>query len=135
MSGRDAALWQAALGLVGTPFRYHGHDPAGGLDCAGLVAEACRRAGHPPPQRLPRYAIRATAADQARQWIVAAGLIARAQPGATDIVLTDAGAGQLHLILATRTAFIHAHAGIGRVVLVPGTADWPVLARWGLPGD
>jgi murein DD-endopeptidase / murein LD-carboxypeptidase len=133
MSARDAALWQAALELVGTPFRYHGHGCEGGLDCVGLVAEACRRAGHPAPSALPRYALRATGAEQAKAWLGAAGLMPRTAPGAADIVLTDAGRGQLHLIIARAEAHIHAHAGIGRVVLVPGAAGWPVLARWGLP--
>lgn len=132
MSERDTALWQAALGLIGTPFRYHGHTPAGGLDCVGLVAEACRRAGHPVPPSLPRYAIRATGLEQVKAWLDAAGLVPRSAPGAADIVLTDAGRGQMHLIIARPDAHIHAHAGIGRVVLVPGTAGFPVLARWGL---
>lgn len=134
MSARDETLWQAALGLVGTPFRYHGHRPAGGLDCVGLVAEACRRAGHPVPPDLPRYAIRGTGAAQARAWLEEAGLVPRERVGWTDIVLNDAGRGQMHLIIARADAHIHAHAGIGRVVLVPGEADWPAVARWGLPG-
>lgn len=133
MSGRDAALWQAALGLVGTPFRYHGHTPAGGLDCVGLAAEVCRRAGHPVPPSMPRYAIRATSRALARSWIEETGLVPRTCAGAVDIVLTDAGRGQMHLIIQGAAAHIHAHAGIGRVVLVPGTAAWPVIARWGLP--
>ena len=45
MSG---ALAEAALGLLGVPFRLHGRDPATGLDCVGLVAEALRRAGRRP---------------------------------------------------------------------------------------
>lgn len=133
MSARDAALWQAALDLVGVPFRYHGHSREGGLDCVGLVAEACRCAGHPAPASLPRYAVRATRVEQAKAWLDEAGLVPRMQAGPTDIVLTDAGRGQMHLIIARADAHIHAHAGIGRVVLVPGMADWPVMARWGLP--
>lgn len=133
MSARDAVLWQAALELVGTPFRYHGHTPEGGLDCVGLVAEACRRAGHPAPPSLPRYAVRATGEEQVRVWLEEAGLVPRRVPGTVDIVLTDAGRGQMHLIIARADAHIHAHAGIGRVVLVPGVAGWPVMARWGLP--
>jgi murein DD-endopeptidase / murein LD-carboxypeptidase len=133
MSARDAALWQAASALFGTPFRYHGHHVEGGLDCVGLVAEACRRAGHPVPMSLPRYAIRATGLALARGWIEETGLVPRTCAGAVDIVLTDAGRGQMHLIIEGAAAHIHAHAGIGRVVLVPGKAVWPVLARWGLP--
>ncbi len=38
----NADLAAAALNLIGTPFRLHGRDPATGLDCVGLVAEAMR---------------------------------------------------------------------------------------------
>lgn len=46
--------------LVGVPYRAGGTDPATGLGCAGLVAEAYRRLGRPVPPGLRE---RPTAAD------------------------------------------------------------------------
>jgi hypothetical protein len=58
----NADLAAAALNLIGTPFRLHGRDPARGLDCVGLVAEAMRRAGfHPVPPG--GYGLRALSVD------------------------------------------------------------------------
>lgn len=43
MHARDAALIEAARGLLGTPFRHQGRD-AHGLDCLGLLLLAAQRA-------------------------------------------------------------------------------------------
>jgi hypothetical protein len=34
----------------------------------------------------------------------------------------------MHLGVRTDQGFVHAHAGIGRVVETPGAPEWPVLA-------
>lgn len=43
-SGEGAQLALAAVGLLGTPYRFGGEDPASGLDCSGLVRHAARTA-------------------------------------------------------------------------------------------
>ena len=56
-----------------------------------------------------------------------------------DIVLCAVGPAQSHLVIIDRnqapdaraqTTFIHAHAGLRRVVRTPGRPPWPVVARW-----
>lgn len=126
-------LAAAALTLVGAPFRLHGRDPASGLDCVGVLAEALARCGW--AMALPNgYALRATTLTP---------LLARARmlgfhptegparPG--DVLLLAPGSNQHHLaIVAADGAAIHAHAGLGRVVHGALPADWALLGRWRL---
>ena len=46
--GQGDSLAGAAEALIGCPFRLHGRDPAGGLDCVGLVAAAMTAIGLTP---------------------------------------------------------------------------------------
>jgi hypothetical protein len=47
---------------------------------------------------------------------------------AGDLMLMRVAADQLHLGVRTSAGFVHAHAGIGRVVETPGMPKWPLLA-------
>ncbi len=127
------AAWAAACALVGTRFRLHGRDPATGLDCVGLVAAAYRAAGHAAP--LPHgYPLRGVEQAAAAGWLAAAGLVpdhTGAQVG--DVLLAAMGGGQLHLMIGGADAVVHAHAGLGRVVLMPGALPGWLLGRWRLP--
>jgi len=125
--------------LVGTPFRLHGRDPAAGLDCVGLVAAAFDAIGigfHPPD----RYGLRnrtitpllALLGDVPARRL---GLSDRSsQTG--DIVLGALGSSQNHVVILSggfaghASSFIHAHAGLRRVVRTPGDIPWPIIARW-----
>lgn len=115
MTGADLA--RAAAELVGTRFRLHGRDPATGLDCIGLFAAAMRCAGQ--PVTLPTgYPLRlndigAWLPDPAAYGFTEAG--GSAKPG--DVVMLRLGAAQFHLaIAAPEPGWIHAHAGLRRVV-------------------
>ncbi|OZA91045.1 NlpC/P60 family protein [Altererythrobacter sp. H2] len=125
------AIAAAARALVGAPFRLHGRDPATGLDCVGLVAAAFRDAGitaHPPVgYRLRNRDITAHLAMAARIGLFS--VTGEHRPG--DVVLAVPGPWQHHLLVAAdcRT-FIHAHAGLGRVVALPGPLSWPVMRHW-----
>jgi murein DD-endopeptidase / murein LD-carboxypeptidase len=124
-------VWDAALALVGVPFRLHGRDVASGLDCVGLVAAAYARAGLVAASVPDRYRMRETNVDDARAWIAAAGLSAVTGAGEVgDVVLSDMGGGQLHLMIAGAGATIHAHAGLRRVVEMPGAPPGCVVGRW-----
>jgi cell wall-associated NlpC family hydrolase len=118
-----------ALALVGAPFRLRGRSAETGLDCVGLALLALRRAGCAVPDP-PGYRLRGTSGERAAQLLGAAGLrpVADARPG--DILLADSGPLQLHLMVRTRRGLVHAHAGLGRVVLMPLPSPWPVLGRW-----
>jgi len=126
-----AAIARAAEALIGTPFRLHGRDPATGLDCVGLVAAALAGAGlrSRPPEG---YTLRALGIER---WLAAAeqsGLVPVKEPSLPgDILLLKPGPGQFHLALvSTCGGSIHAHAGLGRVVLQPGLLPWPRLGHW-----
>lgn len=129
---REAAIVAAARSLVGASFRLHGRDAATGLDCVGLVAAALAGAGHrcaaPNGYRLRGGAL---ALHEAR--LRAAGLAPATGERPGDVVLVETGVAQFHLMIATGGGHIHAHAGLGRVVDMPGPSPWPVRSRWRCP--
>lgn len=135
MSGPDdgEALARAAEALAGARFRLHGRDPATGLDCIGVLAAALAAIGR--RAELPTgYALRSHRLPELARWASACGL-AEAQgpirPG--DVLLLRSGPCQHHLAIALPGGrFVHAHAGLRRVVAVPGPPDAPVLRRWRL---
>lgn len=130
MSGNELA--HAAEGFVGASFRLHGRDPERGLDCVGLALAALEAIGL--RVRVPAYRLRmrdigglvATASD--------AGLVEASgpvRPG--DVLLVRLGPAQHHLaIAASGGGFVHAHAGLGRVVLTPAPLPWAEERRWRL---
>lgn len=127
------ALARAAEALVGTPFRFRGHDPHTGLDCIGLVAASLAAIGREPPM-LPEYAMRNIDITRLLPLLPQAGFAetdAPAEPG--DLLLLRPSSAQYHLTIAGRDALlIHAHAGLGRVVASPVTPLWAEQARWRL---
>lgn len=129
ISGHRVAA--AAKALAGTRFRLHGRDPATGLDCVGLVACALGDSGTavtaPNGYRLHNRDI--------AQWLTFARMAGlhpvngRCLPG--DILLVTPGPWQHHLVVASGgEEFVHAHAGLDRVVVTPGPLPWPVLRHW-----
>lgn len=127
----DGQVARAALALVGVRFRLHGRDPATGLDCVGVAAQAYAAAGWAGV--VPTgYALRG--GDAVR---IAASLdrslarADRARPG--DLLLVAPGAGQLHLAIRTRAGIVHADAALRRVALRPGEPPWPILGAWRNP--
>ena len=131
MSGE--LLAQAAEALVGIRFRLHGRDPATGLDCVGLLATALAAVGR-PAQWPTGYTLRAQALPALDGFAETCGLADAAgaiEPG--DVLLLRTGPAQHHLAIAARAgAFVHAHAGLRRVVLAPPPLAWPILRRWRL---
>ena len=130
MSG--AALAAAAERLVGTPFRWRGRDPARGLDCLGLVLAALEAIGR--PARAPTdYRLRRLEIERFLTAAAAAGLAETARaPEPGDILLLRPGPAQHHLLIAAPDGLIHAHAGLGRVVLTPPPWPEPIERRWRL---
>ena len=136
MSTAGARLAAAAERLVGTPFRLHGRDPARGLDCVGLVAVALEAVGR--PVRAPAgYRMRQSRIDGLVGAAALAGLAEVTEaiaPG--DVLLVRPGPAQHHLLVAgANGGFVHAHAGLGRVVLAPALPAWPVERHWRLAAD
>ncbi|WP_298399275.1 peptidoglycan endopeptidase [Sphingobium sp.] len=118
-----SAVVERARAMIGVPFRLHGRS-RDGLDCVGLAALAL---GRDAPFA---YGLRSGDGTQAERWLRAAGLrrVEGGRPG--DLALVRPGPLQLHLMIATGTGFVHAHAGLGRVVEMPGVSPWPLLTWW-----
>lgn len=126
-------LARAALALVGTPFRLHGRDPATGLDCIGVLAAAlgaCDLKSFLPSG----YTLRNRALPELDAFLAGCGLAAATGPAAAgDVLLVQSGPGQFHLLVAAEGGgFIHAHAGLRRVVRSPPPLAWPIIAHWRL---
>jgi cell wall-associated NlpC family hydrolase len=131
MSGE--ALAAAAAALVGSRYRRHGRDPATGLDCVGVLAAALAAIGR--PARLPHdYPLRSRVRPDFAEWAGGCGLAAARGPArAGDVLIACPGPCQLHVIIALgRGDLVHAHAGLRRVVRMPGPLAWPVLSAWRL---
>lgn len=131
------ALARAAQALVGTRFRLNGRDPATGLDCIGLLAAALAAIGRSAP--LPSgYTLKLRNLDRWLPDAAACGFASTTGqiiPG--DVVLLELGPCQQHLAIAAEAGrFIHAHAGLHRVVEGSGQLPGAVLLHWRmLPTD
>lgn len=126
-------LAQAAQALVGTPFRLHGRDPATGLDCVGVLAAslaACGLRVHLPAG----YALRMLALPELAPFVAESGFAAVSGaivPG--DVLLVRVGPIQFHLLVAISAGrFVHAHAGLRRVVAGAMPPGWAAVRHWRL---
>lgn len=120
------AAARAALACVGARFRPQGRDVDYGLDCVGVAAAAYGVA-------VPGdYALRGGDPAVVGMRIEAAGLrrLDGKDAQAGDLMLIQAGPAQLHLGVWTGDGFVHAHAGLRRVVETPGWPEAPVLAMF-----
>jgi hypothetical protein len=116
-----------ARAFVGTRFRPQGRS-ADGLDCVGVVVAAFEL----DPEAIPRdYALRGNSTH------VPTAVLARhfrrvpvRSLRAGDVMLMTVAPGRLHLGVRTSAGFVHAHAGIRRVVETPGMPEWPVLGAY-----
>lgn len=135
MKRRDRIV-AAARRLIGAPFRLHGRNAVHGLDCIGLAALALEGAGHRGLSGgiVPAaYSVRGGTVERFAEAMRAAGLrrVRKGRPG--DLVLAQAAVAQFHLMIFSGGGHVHADAGLGRVVEMPGPSPWPVIAyfRWG----
>lgn len=126
-----AELSAAAIALVGAPFRLHGRDPRYGLDCLGVVSSAMGRIEGVPSL----YPLRGGSIGEIERLMREWGLVPAAPPFTSgDVLLLRPGPGQHHFAIAAgNDFFIHAHAGLRRVVLGPIPPDWPLTGHWRLP--
>ncbi|MDE2435546.1 MAG: hypothetical protein KGM49_04740 [Sphingomonadales bacterium] len=131
MTGTAHCLADAAQGMVGSRFRLHGRDPATGLDCVGLLAASLAACG--VPAWLPTgYPLRLMSLEG---WMPDTGAMrlstvnGPAEPG--DVVIVAPGPAQYHLAIAGRDGgWIHAHAGLRRVVHSACLPDGPIVGHW-----
>ena len=133
MSALAERFAAAAEALTGTRFLLHGRSPATGLDCVGLVGAALAACGR--QVRTPEgYRLRNAAIDCWLECAAANGLIeTQGPPARGDVLLIRAGPAQHHLLVALgQGCAVHAHAGLGRVVIEPLDLTRPPVAQWRL---
>jgi len=149
MMGQPCAtdIVAAVRACVGTRFRSQGRTPRLGLDCVGVALVAARAAGMPLPV-LPVYQLGGDNEAAFDGFPALAGLVAigeaevrdDAVPG--DVWLFAPAPGQRHLAVQVtegsadkteRRRFVHAHAGVGRVVESPADPAWVVVGKFRFP--
>lgn len=131
METRGKKIAQAARACVGARFRPQGRDAAIGLDCVGLAGLALVAGG--VRILLPNdYALRGSDPMRIVRKIENAGLrpVAREAASEGDLLLVAAGPAQWHVLVLTAAGFVHADAGLRRVVETPGPPRWPVFGAW-----
>lgn len=133
MSCKGEKFADAALNALGAPFRLNGGSPHHGLDCVGLIAYSLDAIGI-NVQRPIGYQLRHTSAEKYFGYAEASGFSTRTgSEERGDLILVRPGPAQHHLVIANgRNRYIHAHAGLRKVVLSELPSDWPVLKQWRL---
>ena len=129
MKGVDIAA--RACAVVGTRFRPQGRTAREGVDCVGVAAFACDI----PSERVPRnYALRGEALEEIERQLRDLGC--RRVEGHVlelgDIALCRPGPAQYHMVIITPFGFVHADAGLRRVVERPYPIPWTLLSAWRL---
>lgn len=131
------AIADRALREVGTPFRLHGRQSGIALDCVGLVAVAVGPyiTGLPVPTG---YRFRGHYTNRVTEFFGSlpfenVELSISFVPG--DILLAEPCPGQLHFAVHSNTGWVHAHAGLKRVICAPLSSEIRPLLRWRLIGE
>ena len=118
---------ERARALVGTPFRLQGRNSEG-LDCVGV---AIATFGVAPDAVRRDYRLRGDHEAEVRAFLARDfRRVATTQLRLGDLMLMRISADQLHLGVRTAAGFIHAHAGLRRVVETPGMPEWPLLGTY-----
>jgi hypothetical protein len=100
-----------------------------GLDCVGAAAAA---AGIARDRLRSDYAIRGQHLAAIEYELCELGCqpvpVARAAAG--DLLVCAAGPAQFHIVVRAWSSFVHADAGLRRVVERPLPVPWPVAGAW-----
>ena len=121
-----------ARATLGAPFRIQGRDPAGGLDCVGVVEVAVRAAGPDLPPLPAAYRLRC---GRLPRHAIPAGVRRCVGDRVGDILLFRLSPAQLHLAVRSDHGIIHADALARRVVERAGPPPWPIVAAWRVDED
>lgn len=123
-----------AASHIGTPFRLHGRSAVGGFDCVGLAIDALKHVGL-PCAAPDDYSLRGQYEADVFSFFenpFFAGLAKGEILKFGDFVIVVPAPRQLHVMICAAGGFVHAHAGLRRVVLTPPPVPWPVIGQWRL---
>jgi len=128
---RHEAIAAAVGRCLGTPFRPQGRVAGVGLDCIGVALIAAAAAGAavaPPP-----YALGGDHEERLEAFVAAMGCVRiGADPATGDLLIFAPARRRRHVGIVVARGVVHAHAGLGRVVLSPPW-PWPIVATWRFP--
>ena len=124
-----ARIAARATSHIGAPFRLHGRSMDGGFDCIGLAADALSHVGFSGVVPA-EYTLRGQFESQLSKFFDDAAFVPAASLQSGDFVAVRSAPRQLHLMIATQSSFVHAHAGLRRVVWTPYPLPWPVFGQW-----
>lgn len=116
-----------ARSLVGSRFRPQGRNPQAGLDCVGLVLAVYGIAAGPVRRD---YRLRGDHRHEIERELALHFTRRRIACAPGDLMLCAVAADQFHLAIECGGSFVHADAGLGRVVETPGAPTWPVVATY-----
>lgn len=115
---------ERARALVGTRFRPQGRSAAG-LDCVGVVLATF---GIDAASVRRDYRLRTDdPIELDTAMLKHFRRVSRKELAAGDVLLLTQAKRQLHLAVRTSDGFVHAHAGLRRVVETPGLPEAPIL--------
>lgn len=106
-----------------------------GVDCVGLVGACLASTGR--LFDVPRhYRVRGEYDDAVRAFFADASFVAVHDKAwqAGDIISVRIAARQLHFAIITEQGAVHAHMGLGRVVLTPMPLPWGIIGHWRFQG-
>lgn len=117
-----------ARALVGTRFRPQGRTSVQGLDCIGLACAAFSIpvAGVPADYRL-RGRDRGRLEEEMTRFF---RRVSKRSARSGDLLLLSVAPDQPHLAVLTERGFVHADAGLRKVVETPGPPEWPIISVW-----
>lgn len=128
---------EKAMSLCGAAFRLHGRDETGGLDCIGL-ADQCLLAADIDCGVPNGYSIRGGSEESIAAFMADIGFDRLAPESGLcegDFVLVRPSPVQWHFLIRAKNGFVHAHAGLGKVVFCPGDSPWPIVSIFRLAED
>lgn len=129
-----AQISKRASQHLGVPFRLHGRSAVGGFDCIGLAADALSYVGF--ALEVPTdYSLRGEFGERVSEFFSDPVFTPVGKIVNGDFVAVRVGARQIHLMIAVDVGFVHAHAGLRRVVLTPAPSPWPIIGQWRFIGD
>jgi murein DD-endopeptidase / murein LD-carboxypeptidase len=126
----------AAISQLGVAFRAHGRIAGVALDCVGLVAYCLNTAGLAITAPC-NYTLRGDYYGVLTDFFRDNGFCrsATTEPKSGTIGAVRCSPQQYHLMVRVDQGWVHAHAGLGRVVLMPDPSPWEVLDLWRLKGN